>query len=328
MGKTHIAGLRMTALVWVSCVVLCLVGLSCKGRSVSAQRPLAVDTLYRAYVPPLPPRTLADAEARALWYVKHYWDDCNFYDSQALLAHKELLRKNVEDLVFAAIQLPVDSVAESLVKPLKASDGDLLIFFADAMGELLYAEGRAPKRYEPYYLPILKELSVSAKVDLARSERAKFLYKMLSRNSLGSHAEGFLSVDTLGQMRSLKSFEGKPALMIFFAPGCEHCRKMTKKIERSRIIRQLVTSGELALLYVYPFPYEDIFLSGVEELPSFTTYYGYNKDGRILRENLYNIEETPVLYMLNKEGVVLLKNASFEELEQFLKNDFKAHISL
>ena len=111
----------MTALVWVSCVVLCLVGLSCKGRSVSAQRPLAVDTLYRAYVPPLPPRTLADAEARALWYVKHYWDDFNFYDSQALLAHKELLRQNVEDLVFAAIQLPVDSVAESLVKPLKAS---------------------------------------------------------------------------------------------------------------------------------------------------------------------------------------------------------------
>ena len=103
---------------------------------------------------------------------------------------------------------------------------------------------------------------------------------------------------------------------------------MTKKIERSRIIRQLVTSGELALLYIYPFPYEDIFLAGVEELPSFTTYYGYNKDGRILRENLYNIEETPVLYMLNKEGVVLLKNASFEELKQFLKNDFKVHISL
>lgn len=317
--KTLRGSLIVTFLVQVG--ALCsLASASCGKLTANAQEKEAVDTLFRAYTPPTPPATLQEADKRALWYVTHFWDNFDFYSPQNWLANRQLLERTIQDLVYTAVELPPDSVAASLVKPIEASDGELLYLFADSYARLLYNEGSAPKQYEAYYLPILKVISTSSKVDIARSERAKFLYKALAKNRPGSPAQGFLFTDTEGRLHSLKSLEGKEVLMIFFDPGCDRCRQATQQIEQSITIRRLVTNGSLVLLYLYPYEDEEGFRSGETEISSFTTYYGYNKDGAIGNNGLYTITQTPSIYLLDSKGIVMQKETSIKEIEEYFNS--------
>jgi hypothetical protein len=90
-------------------------------------------------------------------------------------------------------------------------------------------------------------------------------------------------------------------------------------LSTSALIRDLLKKSTLKVLAVYPD--EDIagWKLGLGEIPQ-DWVTGYDKDTKIKREELYDLKAIPMLYLLDKDKNVLLKDVSFEALVNYLSS--------
>ena len=94
-------------------------------------------------------------------------------------------------------------------------------------------------------------------------------------------------------------------------------------IQSSEILSAAISAGELSVLTVDKMgPLEEWTRSVKDELPK-GWIHGYNYTD-LYDTDLYNIKGVPTIYLLDKDGTVLIREASVASLEQWCL----AHLSL
>ena len=138
---------------------------------------------------------------------------------------------------------------------------------------------------------------------------------MALKNRPGDVATDFTGVCRDGRSRRLSDIKAGYVLVYFNDPDCEDCRRMKELLSLSPVVNGLLESGRLKLLSVCvegktPAWEQAEFPAGWMD--------GYDAGQRLTREQVYDLKAMPTLYLLDAEKRVILKDASFEQVEERL----------
>lgn len=292
----------------------------------SSETPLAVSTPDSiaqeeeelAFPSPEIPMTIQDAKERALYYVRHFWDNCDF-NNPILLEHPSRMEQSLVNFFGVATYFPIPEVEQSLLLPFEKAQDSLFVFFTKHYEKYLF-EPNSPFFNEELYLPVVNWLARSPKVDLATQERAKFRAKLMQRNRVGHLAEDFAFTVPSGEVHRLSSFRGKPTILFFYTPGCSSCRNALAELKGDEALLGMILTGRVNALFIDSESDSEEWQRSIEELPEWGVI-GFNHDGKVTSVPLYDLKASPTIYLIDSSGKVQLKDKTLAQLREVLLDE-------
>ncbi|MEN6569538.1 MAG: DUF5106 domain-containing protein [Rikenellaceae bacterium] len=265
------------------------------------------------------PSIITDNYERNLYIVKHFWDGVNFSDT-SYLVNQQGLNTHFSAYLEYLTTVPHDMALTS-VKALanRAILGHPKMMMAlQEMFEKGFYHPNSIFKNEELYIGVLEEYIKSDKLDSAIKEKLTKQLELAMRNRVGTKAIDFSFIYPDGQRGSLYKIPAEYLILIFFDPDCPSCKSTMENMEKSQVIASF--GGKVKVLTMY---------AGVdfENWKSFAPLLnkkwlnGCDKDLVIMNNSLYDLRPTPSLYLLDKSKTVILKDAPFEAIESYLKNN-------
>ena len=257
------------------------------------------------------PSDISSPEERAEYRLLHYWDRLVFTDET--YTHDTDFMSRVFDRYVS--QLPVvDSAAaypavEELLRRAEADSVTYYVFTHLADG--LYERGD----YESY-LPFARAIIASDYPSEDDKMIPEYQLSLVLKNRPGTPAADF-TYNTLDGESSMRSLLGeRPLILFFYNVPCHTCHRVMADIQSSETLSAAISAGKLSVLTVDKMgPLEEWTRSVKDELPE-GWIHGYNYSD-LYDTDLYNIKGVPTIYLLDKDGTVLIREASVASLEQW-----------
>ena len=299
---------------------LCLC--SCKEKqSQSPAKQVSEKTNQQIQGFPLPdvPAMLITPEQRSEFLANHFWDRYAFDDSLSRSQRPQITEQAWVDYLDLLNRVPLTVVQSALKKlMLKVATHGKGVFthFTNLADKYLY-DPNAPTRNEEFYIPVLEamcETSVFTETDKIRPQGR---LEMARKNRPGSKAIDFSYYTAEGMRGSLYGVKAEYTLLFINNPGCHACDEYIAAIKSSGVINTLLVDGRLKILSVYPDEELDEWKRHLSDFPS-EWINGYDKNATIKTRGTYDLKAIPTLYLLNKDKVVLLKDAPLVSNENYL----------
>lgn len=111
--------------------------------------------------------------------------------------------------------------------------------------------------------------------------------------------------------------ESQYTLLYFNNPDCAACTDTKAAIERSQALQARMADGSLRIVSVYTDDEPELWRTHVSDYPASWTV-AYDAPQRILSEGLYDMSRTPALYLIDREGHILLPDADLTAIEALI----------
>ena len=312
------------ALRWFAAVVLLLLSLlpllaGCAPHSAETERGTGRSEAAFA-LPDIPP-LLVTSEARASYLAAHYWQGFNFRDT-ALISRPEVTEQALADFLDILSRVPLEEAQGSLAAMMDSAavDSAMYAHFMKLSGKYLY-DPNSPFRNEEYYIPVLRHIIASPRLGEPDKARPRFRLDMALKNRPGEVAADFVYTRTNGSRGRLRRISADYTLLFFNSPDCEDCRRVKGYMAASEYLAGMTGEGSarrprLVILAVYPD--EDVELWRAASYPPCMLNV-HDASQAISRQRLYDLKAIPCLYLLDADKRVLLKDATVEQVELYLK---------
>ena len=259
------------------------------------------------------PVTLTAPEDRAAYLSLHYWDHFDFADT-SLISRPEITEQVFVDFISILPHTPKAQEAVDTLFRRALADREMLYHFISLGDKYLY-EPNSPMHDEELHILFLRALVNHPGLEETDRIRPRHLLEMALKNRPGDVATDFTVVCRDGRSRRLSDIKAGYVLVYFNDPDCENCHRVKELLTLSPVVNDLLESGRLKLLSVCvegktPAWEKAEFPAGWID--------GYDADQRLTREQVYDLKAMPTLYLLDAEKRVILKDASFEQVEERL----------
>ena len=316
--------MRPSAYIFFLLAVVLLAG--CRAKPQESAAPQLRDFPY-----PTVPAVYVDPDERRDWILDHFWDAFlagdGLCDTSAVLGVR---RSDVEGQValFAQEleQLPLPEAQKKMrrffsqVEERQAADtaSHVFLLMEEIVSRYLY-DPNSPVRDEDLYLPYVEGLAASR---FTREEaRPGYVYeaRMCALAPVGSVAPDFRFKDARGRTRRLHDVKARTILLFFSNPGCYACLDIINTLEAVPGIRDRIARGDFAVVNVYID--EDLAAWRAYE-PNYPRDWlcGYDPDGLVRSDRIYNVRAIPSLYLLDGQKRILMKDAPVERVVSWLQN--------
>lgn len=185
-----------------------------------------------------------------------------------------------------------------------------------AMMESCLADPNSPLRNESHYIIYLESLLRQPGLDEAGRVRAADRLAMAKKNRPGAVATDFAYVDREGVRRTLHGSAGSRILLIFYDPECGHCSEILEQVSASGVIKECIGRKTLTVLAIYTEGNRKLWERTKASMPQ-DWAVGFDTDSIVARE-LYSVPAMPVMYLLDSDKTVLLKDAYLPDIEEML----------
>lgn len=289
---------------------------ACNGQSI---KPVEVnDTKERTFKTITVPDTLRKPEERALYIAKHYWDTFDFTDTAfvhlpevmepAFVTYLEILKYVPEDMASVSIKEMMDKAE---------IDSTMFSYLAELYEKYLY-DLESPQRNESMFIYALEAILDAPVWNEVQKVRPANLLELAVRNKVGEPATDFTYTLADGKERTLYQLGADRILLFFYDPDCHTCLETTDKLANSSLVKNAIQKNRLQILAVYPG--EDLYAwkNHLSYIPN-QWINAYDATGRIKNEEIYDLKASPTLYLLDKDKKVILKDATFEQIESLLQ---------
>lgn len=181
-----------------------------------------------------------------------------------------------------------------------------------------YGNPNSPYRDETVFIKLMEEqLRSSWYSDTEKATIASKLNLAL-QNRPGHCANNFTYVTPDNEERQLHDIKAEHTLLFFYNPECPACQDAKTALEISQVINRKSRSGELAVLALYIDRDLDVWRAHLDELPQHWLQ-GHDIDEHIYKKGVYDVRAIPSLYLLDKDKMVLIKDATqIDDLEDTL----------
>lgn len=199
-----------------------------------------------------------------------------------------------------------------------------LTWDAVAPDEQYLYDPNSPARNDERYIAVLRHIADSPHVGDIYKTRPKDQLEMALKNRPGDPAADFGYALADGTHESLYAVRAEYTLLVFYDPDCPGCREVTARMAASRLLRSwTAVRRRLSVLAVYPGEDTALWRQRKGELPD-DWIVCCDSPRRISSDRLYDLRAFPTLYLLDKAKRVVLKDATFEAVEEWLEQ----HIAL
>lgn len=266
---------------------------------------------------PTIPVMLNTPEQRAEYLVRHYWDNINLVDTN-YVHHPEVTEQAWADYIDILKMVPAQTanaaIKELFAKAEKAKRShQYLIELAD---KYLY-DPNSPMRNEELYISVLDALISSPVLSDTEKIRPQGRRELAQKNRIGTKAIDFTYTLESGKKGSLYNVTTPYTLLFINNPGCHACAETIDALKNAPAINQALANKQLKILSLYPDLELDEWKKHLSDFPA-EWINGYNDKQTIQNENLYDLKAIPTLYLLDKNKIVLLKDVTTKEIEQYL----------
>ena len=318
--------MKHTALI--SLLAFCTVLSACRGRSGGpvAEQPL------RSFPRPEIPAVYVDQQDRQEYMLDHFWDaflaGSGRCDEDAVLGVAgEDVEKQVATYIKLLEMIPLPEAQEKMrhffsqVETRHAADTSQHVFLLmEQIVVRYFYDPNSPVRNEDLYLPYVEGLATSP---YTREEaRPGYAYeaRMCALAPTGSVAPDFRFTDVRGRDHHLHEVRARATLLFFSNPGCYACLEIINTLKAVPGIDDMIRGGEFAVVNVY---IDEDIDAWREYEPNYPRNWlcGYDPDGIIRADRIYNIRATPSLYLLDRDKRVLLKDAPPERVVSWIQGN-------
>lgn len=260
------------------------------------------------FVYPVPPDSICSRQERINYMTDHFWtekeieDTINFRTPKLLLDYLYLLKQTDEQQECVRSFVSLSCKHESTF--------GLILYWLES---ILY-DSSSPYYDEAFYLQLMNAV-ISSEADSIMKLIPLQRVEMLQKNQVGAHANSFLFIDKEGKTNCLYEIEAPLLLLVFNNPDCSLCHQTEISIVKNEKLQTMLESGKLKLLAVTPDSDYDEWLE--HAYPS-NWIVGYDKEKTIYNQRLYDIQRLPCIYLLDKDKRVILKEADYNRLANYL----------
>lgn len=302
--------------------LLSLVQISClqtgSGRNVS-DKPTVKNTAGETRPDDLPlpniPDNITLPEERAAYIINHFWDGMDFNDTLRC-RNQAFMEQNFVNFISLFPHTKQERLSQCIGKLLKAATVDTTGFkLVNDIAERYLDDPNSPIRNEEYYILFLEELLRLPGLPEAERVRPATRLKTAKKNRPGTKATDFAYTDRNGNRGTLHATQGKRLLLLFYDPACSHCSEILDGLRENAIIGNLIRRKELTVLAVYTEGDRKLWNETKNSLPQ--EWHVAIDDSRIAEHELYSLPAMPVIYMLDKDKKVLLKDPAPAVLEVY-----------
>lgn len=299
---------------------LALVLCSCKSGNATAPQDKSArqDTTIQAFTLPEMPAMLTAPEQRADFLVRHYWDNVSFADT-AFLNKKEVSEQAWVDYCNIMNHVPPATAQEAIKGMIKKTEQNRRMFdyFTELADKYLY-DPNSPMRNEEFYIPVLEAMTASPVLSETEKIRPQARLELAQKNRPGTKALNFTYTLASGATGTLYQCPAEYTLLFINNPGCHACAETIEGLKSSQVISQLVAEKRLKILAVYPDEELEEWHKHRSEFPD-EWINGYDKTQSMKMKSLYDLKAIPTLYLLDKNKTVLLKDAPWPVVEEYLR---------
>lgn len=164
----------------------------------------------------------------------------------------------------------------------------------------------SPVRNETLYLRFLSSLLSRKDLPDDVTARAEEQVRKIMLNRLGTRANDFRYIDRDGKEGTLHSIAAEQTMLIFYDPECPHCPEILQRIANDRKVNAAIDAGVIRVLAVYAEGKRDVWEKRKSDLPKNWTV-AYDLTG-ILDADLYDLPAMPIVYLLDADKRVLVKD--------------------
>ncbi|MCS2421900.1 DUF5106 domain-containing protein [Bacteroides fragilis] len=297
--------------------ILLLVLTACKSGPAASQEQNGKQDTVKVFNLPDIPVVLNTVSQRADYMVKHYWDRFDFTDT-TYVSQIDVAEQAWVDYCDLLEHVPL-SDAQTAIKETIGRAGKnkkMLDFFAELADKYLY-DPNSPMRNEELYIPVLEALTASPMLNETEKIRPQARLELAQKNRLGTKALNFTYTLDSGAKGTLYQFPAEYTLLFINNPGRHACSEMIEGLKSSPVINGFIAGKKLRVLSLYPDEELDEWKKHRGDFAKEWTN-GYDKELVIKNKNLYDLRAIPTLYLLDKNKIVLLKDATLQKVEQYL----------
>jgi hypothetical protein len=294
-------------------------------------------TLLRALkdpiVPPAPllPNGRPDSTFAYRYYKAHYWDNISFTDDR--LIRTPIFEPKLDRYYKDLVPPEPDSINREIDHMLLFSRTNkdmfkfLLVYFTQKYINPEYMGQDA------VFVHIFEKYINTGQADFFTEKYRKYVddraYSVMA-NLIGQPAANLVMTDTAGKIRSLYEVPANFILVCFWDPTCSHCKETIPKVDS---------------IYQAKWKYEGVRIFSVMVDGGQDNWLGFIRDhhlgdwinvyqttaqheeavagGRPDYRQLYDVYQTPVLYLLDKDKRIVAKKLTYQQLDEVISLKMK-----
>ncbi|HRP30738.1 MAG TPA: DUF5106 domain-containing protein [Agriterribacter sp.] len=266
------------------------------------------------------------------YYKQHYWDGVSFTDDR--LVRTPVFEPKLQRYFNNVLQQQPDTLIKAANKMLDAalSNKEMFKFLLSTLTEkyinpkYMGQDAVFVNLFERYYAPGKADYWLNDKYRKTVFDRA---YSVMA-NLIGEKAADMNMVDSAGKPTPLYGIKAPYIVICFWDPTCGHCQKEIPQLDslfqhrwkqKGVQIYGVMTDGGKPAWLNFIREHRLKGWSHVYQLPEVRdAEYASNKPGY---KQLYDVYQTPVLYLLDKDKNIIAKKLSHEQLDELLQNKWK-----
>src|SRR5690242_4214609 len=280
------------------------------------------------------PKTHEDSVANFQYYKKHYWDGISFMDDRIIrtpffLPKLEQYYTNI-----------VPPVSDSIIK-----ESDYMLLLARSAPEMykfllnwLTDEYIYPKYMgqDAVFVHLFEKYHSKGVSNWLNQKQLKTISDrayMLMANLIGEQAANLQMVDSSGKDIPLYNIQSKYIVICFWDPTCGHCQKQVPRFDS---IYHAKWKNEGVKMYgvLTETPNLDQWKKFIRDkhLGSWINVYETDAQKKIVQQSkqasykqLYDVIQTPTLYLLDKDKKIIAKKLTMEQMDQVLDAKIKSN---
>ena len=272
----------------------------------------------RSFQLPEVPVMLDTPEARAAFVCEHYWDHFDFADTayihlpditeQAIVNFMDLMPRVPQELADKAMRILYEKAAPH---------SPMLWHFWETMSRY-WQNANSPMRNEEMLIRLCRSVEEVPQVEEVLKQRASFARRMAEKNRPGMKAADFVYTLASGKQARMYGLKAEYTLLFFYNPDCHTCADVKQAMQRSLLLKDMVSGGRMKVLTVYPDEDVALWRNRLGEM-SEEWINGYDKGQVLTMEERYDLSSIPSFYLLDKDKKVLLKDADWRQVMQFFE---------
>ena len=267
---------------------------------------------------PAIPDTLRQPEARAGYLIEHFWDNLDFVND-TLSVNPDIMEQSFVNYL-SVFPIANKKSREEAIRTLVERSSDNLKAFdiVCSLAEKYFYNLDSPNYSENTYEVFIDNVIANTKIDEVDKIRYRYHKDAISKNRVGSAAHDFQFTDEGGKIDRLYDIETPDnLLLIFYDPDCDHCASTIRELASDSFISSLIADKGLVVVSIYSGDDYELWVERHGDIPQI--WIDGFEDGTIQEEGCYIFRTMPTIFLLNDKKEVLLKEASVEELKNFLK---------
>ena len=313
----------LTGMCLLALLAACLSGNGKVEKNGTVADAVAADERPTEKAFPLPqvPMVMTGTAEREAFLLAHYWDAYEAPDTlcaadrkvaeQAFVAFATLLERRASE------PETVRAAMGSFCGALEQAGTRVRTDLTRLMDECLYNPNSRFYDEALYAVYLEERLAVADKADPLRSAWV-FKLDLIRRNAVGSAASDFVYYLPDGRRCSLYTtpIRGRWLLLVFYDPECHSCHDILVGMFADPVLNRALETDRVTVLAVYTEGKPEVWKKYLEGMPA---KWQIGEDRRSIKDKaLYDLKAMPTLYLLDADRKVLLKDAPFDEIRNWL----------